>query len=139
MSDKILQKFAGRNGTLAAALEPDEMGDAMDADSFGCFAWLRGMRERAVSLELRRKSGAVLSIPYAYISSIEFEPSGLITLSVGAESICIKGRNLNSEIRPNVRLFEGISRQRVPWVQEADRPMSLKAERDTVVVESIEF
>jgi hypothetical protein len=97
------------------------------------------MRERAACLEFRQKSGVVLAIPYAYITRMEFQPSGMITLAVGTESVRIKGRNLNGEIRPQVRLFQGICRHRVPWVVEADRPASLKSEAAATVVEAIEW
>jgi len=138
MSDRILQRFSIRSGTAAESAETDLIGDGDEAESFGCFGWLRGMRERATCLELRQKSGIVLAIPYAYITRMEFQPSGLITLAVGTESVRIKGRNLNSEIRPQVRLFQGICRQRVPWVMEADRTADLTAGNGTTVIEQIE-
>ena len=80
MSDRILPKYVGRNGAIAESLDLDAIGDAEDVESFDCFGWLRGMRERAVCLEFRQKSGSVLAIPYAYISRMEFQPSGLITI-----------------------------------------------------------
>jgi hypothetical protein len=139
MSDRILQKFAIRSGAAAESAETDLIADGDDVESFPCFGWLRGMRERSTCLELRQKSGIVLAIPYAYITRMEFQPSGMITLVVGTESVRIKGRNLNGEIRPQVRLFQGICRQRVPWVVEADRPVDLNAGQTATVIEQIEW
>jgi uncharacterized protein YlzI (FlbEa/FlbD family) len=138
MSDRILQRYTGRNGAEAPpdALTPE----GEDAESFGCFGWLRGVRDRTVALELRQKSGRILAINVAFIGKMEYEPStGIVLHCGGGQFVRIKGRNLNSEIRPNVRLFQGLSRFRVPFIQEADRAASLQAGKDTVVVESIEW
>jgi hypothetical protein len=58
-------------------------------------------------------------------------------LHVHGDKIRIKGRNLNAEIRPEVRLFQGIARHRVAWVQEADRPVRLKGDDRTTIIEEI--
>jgi hypothetical protein len=69
---------------------------------------------------------------------VEFNPSEGITLHVNSEKIGIKGRNLNAEIRAEVRLFQGIARHRVAWVQEAGRSAGMNgAERATIVEEII--
>jgi hypothetical protein len=64
---------------------------------------------------------------------VEFNPIEGITLHVHGEKIRINGRNLNSEVRPEVRLFQGIIRHRVAWVQEVDRPSSLNGKRTTII------
>ena len=46
-------------------------------------------------------------------------------------------RHAHAEARPEVRLFQGIPRQRVAWVQEADRPGSLKGGEQVTIVEEI--
>jgi hypothetical protein len=53
--------------------------------------------------------------------------------------IKISGRNLNAESRPNVRLFAGILRHRVPWIQEMDEPAILEAAKDAVVIEEVKI
>ena len=62
-----------------------------------------------------------------------------ITLHFGAETVKISGRNLNFEVRSNLRLFAAIVRHRVPWIQEADEPTALEAPRDATVIEGIEM
>ena len=111
MNDSLLDKYTRRPGDPDLALEADE--------DFGSFGWLRGMRERAVMLELRHKTGNVTAIAYAMIEKLEFNPSEGITLHALGQKFRIQGRNLNGEVRPNVRLFEGLTRHRVPWIQEA--------------------
>ena len=88
-------------------------------------------------LELRKKSGDVLAIGYQWIERVEFNPTDGITLHIHGDKICIKGRNLNAEIRPEVRLFQGIARHRVAWVQEADRSGSLNGGERATIVEEI--
>ena len=110
MTDSVLTKYTRK---------PDDSGEATEADDdLGSFGWLRGMRERAVMLELRDKDGNITAIGYAYIEKMEFDPSAGITLHALGKVIKIQGRNLNTEVRSNVRLFQGLTRHRVPWVQE---------------------
>jgi hypothetical protein len=111
----ILQRYVARTDDRPARdVELDPV------DDLGAFGWLRGARERAVMLELRRKDGGILAVTYGYIDKIEFDPSGCITLSAAGQRVCIHGRHLNTEVRPTVRLFEGLTRHRVPWIREAD-------------------
>jgi hypothetical protein len=137
MNDRILEKYGHRPneaiGELRALAETDEIED------FSSFGWLRGMRERAVMLELRKKTGNILAIGYAWVERIEFDPSQGITLHVGGRQISIRGRNLNAEARPQVRLFQGITRQRVPWIQEADEPTSLRTGKNATVIGHINW
>ncbi len=135
MSDRsILQRYAVRTGETGAGSLPS---DVEGTEDLGAFGWLRGIRDRAAMLELRRKDGNILAVGYGYMDKVEFDPSDGITLSVAGQRIRIKGRNLNEAIRPMVRLFEGISRHRVPWVREADRPESLEADDKATIIDSI--
>jgi hypothetical protein len=136
MSDRLLDRYTGRRSTgdveVEGGFEPDGNED------LGCFGWLRTPRERAVMLELRKKNGVIVAIAYSYVDRVEFSPSDGITLRCGQEKIRIKGRGLNNEIRPQVRLFQGIARQRVTWIQETDASSQLRADKSAVIVEVIE-
>ena len=130
MTDSVLTKYTRK---------PDESSDATDADEdLGSFGWLRGMRERSVMLELRHKDGNITAIGYAYIEKMEFDPSADITLHALGKVIKIQGRNLNAEVRPNSRLFQGLTKHRVPWIQAADEPANLDALPTGTVIERIE-
>lgn len=138
MYDKVFQKQPAQ--PRASTGEADQVAADADAtDDLGSFGFLRGVRERAVSLELRKKNGNIVAIPYGWIEKLEFDPSDGITLHAGGQKIRIKGRNLNAAIRPTVRLFEGIARHRVAWIQEADEPTRLEADKHTTVIDSIQF
>ena len=136
MSGKILDRYSGRGSDIvseAAASDPD------GTEDLGAFGWLRGQRDRSVMLELRKKTGDILAIGYGWIERMEFDRSKGITLKCGGQEIRIKGRNLNSEARQQVRLFQGLTRHRVPWIQEADRASDLRADDKAVVIEAIEW
>ena len=133
MTDSVLQKFTGRTPDAADGAEAEQL------DDLGAFGWLRGARDRSVMLELRKKDGNILAVGYAWLDKAEFDPSRGITLSLGGQKITISGRNLNSESRPNVRLFQGICRHRVPWIQEADEATNMEAQNKGVLVEEIEW
>jgi hypothetical protein len=135
MSDKFLHHRPGR--LIEDRLDPTSSPDSGGVDDFHSFGWLRGIRERATMLELRKKSGEVVAIGYSWIERVEFNPTEGITLHVHGEKIRIKGRNLNAEVRPEVRLFRGIARHRVAWVQEADRPGRLNGDEMATMVDEI--
>jgi hypothetical protein len=135
MSDKFLHHRPGR--LIEDRLDPTPSPDSGGVDDFHSFGWLRGIRERATMLELRKKSGDVIAIGYSWIERVEFNPTEGITLHVHGDKVQIKGRNLNAEVRPEVRLFQGIARHRVAWVRETDRPGRLKVGEEATIVEEI--
>lgn len=118
MTDSALvRRFATRS--IDDADRSSEEADL--TEDLGCFGWLRGVRERAVMLELRKRNGNILAVGYGWLERVEFDPSIGIALHGAGRVIRIRGRHLNSEIRPGVRLFEGVARHRVPWVCESQR------------------
>jgi hypothetical protein len=82
-------------------------------------------------------TGDILAIGYSWINRMQFN-SAEITLYCGDDKIIIRGRNLNSETRPQLRLFEGLTKHKVSFLQEADRSALLQSEKE-VVVEAIEW
>lgn len=136
MSDSLLQKYAPR--TIEDSVDNSRT-EAEMLDDLGVFGWLRGIRDRAIMLELRKKDGNVMAVGYAWLERAEFDPSVGITLHLVGKTIRIKGRNLNTELRPNVRLFQGIARHRVPWIQEADGPTTMDAQGKGTLIEKIEW
>ena len=134
MIDNILQKYTSRQ----AEEPPNPMHpEVQEFDDLGSFGWLRGVRDRAIMLELRKKNGNVLAVGYAWLERAEFDPSVGITLHVAGKTIRIQGRNLNTESRPNVKLFQGITRHRVPWIQEADHPSAIVTPKNATLVDEI--
>jgi hypothetical protein len=56
-----------------------------------------------------------------------------------AATVRLIGRNLNAESRPHVRLFDGLIRHRVPFVQEADESTAMRSQPSDTVIERIEW
>jgi len=137
MTDSLINKYIQR--APGDANENSPLTDLEPLDDLGTFGWLRGVRDRAVMLELRKKDGNILAVGYAWLDKAEFDPSVGVTLHVGGQTITLRGRNLNAEVRPNVRLFQGITRHLVPWIQEADEPDAMESQGQGTLVEEIEW
>ncbi|MBL9081578.1 MAG: hypothetical protein JNK76_07215 [Planctomycetales bacterium] len=133
-SDSVLERYTGR--TAAGEASPPEPESTED---YGVFGWVRGVRERSLMLELRLKDGSVTSFGYAWLKKATFNPSEGITLDFSGETVTIVGRNLDAELGPRVRLFNGIVRHRVTWIQQADGAAEISAGPAAVVIEAIEI
>ena len=134
MNESVLQKYTGRRPEdLAFERQTD------DVDGTGAFGWLRGIRDRAVMLELRKKDGSILALSYSWLERAEFDPSKGITLHMAGRAVRIKGRNLNKATAERVGLFEGISRQRIPWVAETGSASGFAKPESDVLVAAIEW
>lgn len=136
MSDSLLDKYINQKADRAKKVEAED--ETETTDDLGSFGWLRGIRDRALMLQLRKKNGNIEAPSYGLLERAEFDPSEGITLHFVGQTIRIRGRNLNKELRPSIRLFEGITRHRVPWIQEADETTVLAASKQQTVVESID-
>jgi hypothetical protein len=134
MNDKILDRYTtSRQANGEASPQPEtEL-----TDDLGVFGWLRGIRDRAIMLELRFKDGSSRALGYAWLDDAKFDPSEGITLCFAGRTVQIKGRNLDSPLRPNVRLFSGIIRHRVPWIQEADGASAIEADDSATVIDDL--
>ena len=135
MSDSVLQQFRGKIVSEQPAHSPE--GDA--AEDMGAFAILRGVRDFARFLELRKKDGTVIAIGYSWLERIEYDGGHRMTLRFTNQIVNILGRNLNAEIRPNVRLLDGLARHRVPWVREFSERDTLNADKQGLVIEEIQL
>jgi len=137
MSGELLEKYSSRLHPERIDRIPPEESEPID--DFTAFGFLRGTRDRSLMLELRKKDGNVIALGYAWLEKAEFDPSVGITLHFGSQKITIRGRNLNAEIRPNVRLFQSLLRHRVPWIQEADEATTMRSGKGETLVERIEW
>jgi len=134
MNDSVLARFSG--GRAEDVGLPAESDGTEDLGSFG---WLRGVRDRALMLEVRHHNGNVSGFGYAWLDRVDFDPSEGITLHFSGKTVKVIGRNLNAELRPNVRLVAGILRHRVPWIQEADEATAISTPRGKPVIERLEI
>ncbi|QDV90564.1 hypothetical protein RAS2_16440 [Phycisphaerae bacterium RAS2] len=133
---KLLDKFMHR--IHAESANENNAESESEIDDLGVFGFLRGSRERATMLELRKRDGHVLAVGYGMFE-VEFNPSEGIALHFADRKITIKGCNLNAEAKPNIKLFEAICRHRVPWLREASEPERLSACDGETLIEAIEW
>lgn len=103
-----------------------------------CFGFLRGQRERAFALELRKKTGDILAIPYHLFESVRYAPATGIHLKAAGQEITIAGRNLNGG-KDQVSLFAAMTRQRVIWIGEIGRGELSSSASHPSTVESIHW
>ncbi len=131
-SDKTWEKYFAKS-------KMGENGEVEDdlSDNFISFGWLRGIRDQAIMLQVRHRDGTVEAFPYAVLNYAALKRSEGIWLNFGKWNIRIIGRNLDAECRPNLRLFDGIMRRRVTWIQEADEPTLMNAPNGALVIEKI--
>lgn len=136
MADKLLDRFMHRMHPHGANenVAPEET----EIEDFGVFGFLRGSKERAPMLELRKRDGRILAVAYGTFE-LEFNPSEGITLNFVDKKVHIKGRNLNAEAKPNIRLFESLARNRVPWLREMSEPELMKTQPNATVIDAIEW
>lgn len=118
MDSSFLKKYALQE-TERRGLGGLELDSGLD--DLGPFGWLRSPRERCPMIEFRKQTGNILALGYAWLNRIEFDPSEGITLWFASQKVILRGQNLNAETRPGVRLLEGLTRHRVPWVCELGR------------------
>lgn len=137
MTDRILQKYLGDRDDGTA--DTNEKTGVEPTDDLGAFGWLRGVRDRAIMLELRRKDGSIKAVSYNCLESAEYDPLEGITLLVYGKEIHIRGRNLNHQTKGPAKLFEGITRHRVPFVVESDTLSGVRTANDATIIEQIEW
>lgn len=137
MGDDVLERYTRR--VMSPAL-PNSLTehDADAAEDYACFGWLRGVRDRALMLELRKLDGRVMAVGYAWLERVEYEPEAGITLFLPGLTVKIKGSGLNTTLPSGVRLLDGILRHRVPWLAESGRNDSLR-ERRLVNIDGVEW
>ncbi|MFO0942326.1 MAG: hypothetical protein U0930_16430 [Pirellulales bacterium] len=110
----ILERISTRRDALDHKFALDDE----SLDDLGAFGWLRGVKDRAIMLEFRKRDGHTIAFNYSWLERAEYDPTTGIILRFGRHEVRITGTNLDKEIRPQVQLFSGIVRHRVPWVQE---------------------
>ncbi|HEY4313823.1 MAG TPA: hypothetical protein VGN12_30570 [Pirellulales bacterium] len=116
MKDSFVAKFESKD----AESNVIQLAEAEAQDNLGVCGLLRGIRDRAIMLELRLRGGRVEACGYMWLDNATFDPSEGITLYFARKVVKISGRNLDTQIRPGVNLFEALLRHRVTWLREAD-------------------
>ncbi|AMV22606.1 hypothetical protein [Planctomyces sp. SH-PL14] len=133
MNDSVLERYTR---PPVAATEADDGEGVQDCGAFG---FLRGIRDRAIMLELRRKDGSMRALGYAWLQAVESDPSGVISLMFPGSIIKLTGRNFHRPNAQGIGLLAGLLRHRVTFIQEADQVAFMNASAAEAVVERIEW
>lgn len=139
MSDSIIDRLSRAAVKPAGSPAISALPDCEELEDYGAFGWLREARDKAIMLELRKRDGNVRAIGYAWLQEVHLDPSREITLCIPGGKINIIGRNLNAESKPNIRLFQGITRHKVAFIQEADEVMIMKSGDSDTFIGRIEW
>lgn len=116
---------------------PEEDPDAFE--DCGAFGFLRGVKDRALFLELRLRNGNRMAFPYALLERVSFDPSeGLFCHFMGGVVI-LRGRNFTRTTTSQISLLDGILRHRVPWIAEKEELHGAVQSPESVIVTKIEF
>src|SRR5271169_4101254 len=89
------------------------------------FGYLRGIRDRALAVELRLKNGNTEWFSYSLLASWRHDPSvGLLLKFTGdlVTLVLIRGSNLDAVVKDGVVNLtdRGFQRHRILWVREMD-------------------
>lgn len=129
-----------RSATSAApgAASQESVDEEVECLAFG---YLRGIRDRAQSLEFRFANNNRQAFPYGWLGPVQYNPSsGILLKFVGdlVYYVLIEGSNLNQLVGGAISLYDrGILRHRVTWVREMTRQEVQKAGEGEVTVEHI--
>jgi hypothetical protein len=136
MSDNNILKQLTTRG--AGGQSPND-NEADVVDDLGSYGFLRGVKDRAIMLSVYKKDGGATAFGFSWLDRVEYNPSTGLLLHFTGQTVKITGRNLNAEIRPNVRLFDAVCRHRVPWIRESDSSAVMTAGKQATIIESIEL
>lgn len=117
--------------------ETTKAAEAPEMEDCGAFGWLRGVRDRALMLELRQRSGEVTLLNYSYLHPVFFSPAGELVLQFGAHKVVLRGEHLAQEIRPNITLLTCLARHRTIWIAESESSLILTGTK-VITIESIQ-
>jgi hypothetical protein len=112
-----------------------------EESSCSAFGYLRGVRDRALHLELKLEAGDSITLPYAWLGPTRFHPSlGIALLFQGADLFLVKlvGRNVNLPRAEGISLYDLLLRHRAVWVRESSAIESAALPERECVLDRIE-
>ncbi len=117
--------------------------DAEEEESCLAFGFLRGIRDRALAIQLRFRDGNSDWFEYSHLSSWRHNPSvGLLLRFTGdvVTLVLISGSNLDGLVSPHaINLTDrGLQRHRITWVREMDEDELRKAGEGQPTIDKIE-
>lgn len=106
--EKLQAKFRNQSWTNPERSGNWQTPDEQDADFYGLERGNRFVRR----FKLFFRTGSVISIPYAYLPVIIYDPDKHLKIKTGELEITIKGRGLD-------KLSDWLNEEKVLWIKES--------------------
>jgi hypothetical protein len=130
---------AGLNAYLKPK-EPEADGTEASCKAFG---YLRGIKDRATSVEFRFRNGNSMWFPYGWMGTWEYNPSEGLLLKFSGDLVylvLIRGSNLDKPLNEGAinLTHAGLQRHRVLWVREMTKEDIRQVGETGPTIDSIE-
>jgi hypothetical protein len=123
-------------------LSTDTTPTETEEEACAAFGYLRGIRDRALMIELRYRDGNSDFYPYSWLGPWRYNPSaGLLLKFTGDVTtlVLIQGSNLDALVNGSMNLIDrGIARQRILWIREMDEDALRVAAKEQPTIDHIE-
>jgi hypothetical protein len=96
------------------------------------FQEARSKSREALMLDVRRHDGTIVSLPYAILRRVTHQPTGVIILRFGSDTVTAEGRNLH-------RLRDALAEHRARFIQEGTEAEEGGKPEDAAHIERIEI
>jgi hypothetical protein len=107
--------------------------DIMEGDAAAeAFQEARAKSREALMLDVRLTNGTIVSFPYATLRRVTYQPTGVIILRFGVDTITAEGRNLH-------RLRDALVEHRARFIQEGTEAEEGDKPEDAAHIERIEI
>jgi hypothetical protein len=129
-----LEKPAARPQLPAQPTESDE-------DECPAFGYLRGIRDRALAVEFRLRTGNREYFAYSHLASWRYNPSLGLLLKFTDDVltlVLIRGSNLDALVNGSINLIDrGLQRHRIVWVREMEEVELRRPEKGEPTIDRI--
>jgi hypothetical protein len=113
-----------------------ESDDREEMDEFGCYAVVRGIRDRCPMVEFIHPSGDSVAFPYADLTRLTWSKNSQLDLQFNAVVVQIRGKQL-AKSSAGLSLHSALKLHRVPWVKAVDEMKLAQDNPDAATVTSI--
>ena len=115
-----------------------------DEESCPAFGFLRGVRDRALAVEFRLRSGEREWYPYSWLGPWRYNPSAGLLLKFTGDTVTlvlIRGSNLDLQVNQSgLNLIDrGLQRHRITWIREMDEEELQKAKEAGPTIDRIDI
>lgn len=127
LKEQLQKDKANMSAVPQTAYNEDEDIEIIESEFYG---FERSPSRRAVMLDLRLKGGEFVSLPYAYMTKIKFNPSECLELYISGNYVKITGRNLHD-------IYNQLCRHKVVFIAANITDMD-NTDEDKIFVKNIE-